>query len=454
MPDQPSTIGPSSVAAGAHGRAPRGSSLVPYRWEMIGLLWVAFFLNQADRAVYNVVLPKLKLDLSLSDEQLGLVVLIFTWTYGVLVPIAGYAGDVLRRKWIICGSLFFWSMTTVFTGVSNSLVQLMVFRGVSTGGGEAFYYPAANSLIAQIHHKTRALAMGIHQTANYTGIIASGLIAGYIADRWGWREAFYVFGGAGIVWSVLLLVRLKHTPPPGEQSPGDSAEHDARASHGALSAPAERIPLAVVLREVFRKPTVWALCLSFGGHQFVGIAYLTWMPTFLHEKFDLTLTNAGFSSMFYHHAAAMLGVLLGGRLSDLWSRNRYTARMETEAAGLLLGAPFVALMGLATNLWVCYAGLALFGLFRGVYDSNLFAAQFDVIAPRLRSSSVGIMLAFGFLVGALGPYLLPFVKSRYDMSTAIAALSAVYFGAGVVMLAARFLFFPRDYVRETPAESA
>lgn len=425
---------------------------IPYKWEMVALLWVAFFLNQADRAVYNVVLPALQKDLQLSDSQVGLVVLVFTWTYGVLVPIAGYAGDVLRRKWIICGSLFFWSLTTVFTGVSRTLTQLIVFRGVSTGGGEAFYYPAANSLIAQIHHKTRALAMGIHQAASYTGIIASGLIAGWIADHYGWREAFYVFGGFGVFWSIVLLIRLKHTPPPTDIV-GDPAD-DLLATTHAAPAPADRIPLSVILHEVFRKPTVWALCLSFAGHQFVGIAYLTWMPTFLHEKFGLNLMNAGFSSMAFHHVFAMVGVLVGGRISDLLAPRRYTARMETEALGLLLGAPFVLLMGAADQLWLCFLGLSLFGLFRGVYDSNLFAAQFDVIPPRLRSSSVGLMLAFGFMVGAIGPYLLGLLKGSLGLTVGISLLSVVYFAAGVCMLVARFLFFPRDYIRETTAEAA
>lgn len=443
---------PTPYAAPSSADPRRSARLVPYRWEMVGLLWLAFFLNQADRAVYNVVLPLLKTDLGLRDDQLGLVVLVFTWVYGVLVPIAGYAGDVLRRKWIICGSLFFWSTTTVFTGLSTSFGQLVLWRGISTGGGEAFYYPAANSLIAQIHHRTRALAMGIHQTANYTGIIASGLIAGYIGEVWGWRAAFYVFGGVGIVWSVVLLWRLRQAPPPGEMV----VDEDAAAEPAAHAPPPaiERVPLPVALGEICRKPTFWALCLSFAGHQFVGIAYLTWMPTFLYEKFGLSLTSAGFNSMFYHHAAAMLGVLVGGRLSDHWAPRRYTARMETEALGLLLGSPFVLLMARADQLWLCYLGLACFGLFRGVYDSNLFAAQFDVIPPRLRSSSVGLMLAFGFMVGAVGPWLLGWIKATQGLTVGMSSLAGVYFAAGVCMLVARFLLFPRDYIRETPLEAS
>jgi MFS family permease len=431
---------------------------LPYKWELIVLLWVAFFLHQADRAVYGVVLPSLQSDLKLSDEQLGLVVLVFTWIYGLLVPVAGYAGDVVRRKWIICGSLLFWSTTTVFTGVSRSLGQLIAFRGVSTGAGEAFYYPAANSLIGQIHHKTRALAMGIHQTANYTGLIAAGLIGGYIADHYGWREAFYLFGSLGILWSLVLVARLRHAPRPGEQVSDDLPPAEV-ASPASPAVPADDlapvvkpIPLAVVVREVFRKPTVWALCLAFGGHQFAMIGFLTWMPMFLHERYDLSQTAAGFWSMFSHHAAAMLGVLIGGRLSDRWVLRRYTARMETEVLGLFLGVPFIYLMGSTSELWACYLGMAGFGLARGIYDSNLFAAQFDVIPPRLRSSSVGLMLAFGFIVGGVGPYLLGWVKQHYNLATGISALSLAYFLAGVCMLVGLKAFFARDYYRESAAE--
>ncbi|MCL2625154.1 MAG: hypothetical protein FWD31_15955, partial [Planctomycetaceae bacterium] len=43
-----------------------------YKWELIALLWLAYFFNQADRAIYNVVLPQLKVDLGLSDVQAGL----------------------------------------------------------------------------------------------------------------------------------------------------------------------------------------------------------------------------------------------------------------------------------------------------------------------------------------------------------------------------------------------
>ena len=124
-----------------------------YKWEMLALLWVAFFLNQADRAIFGVVLPLIRLDLGLTSAQEGLIASILFWTLAVMVPLAGYIGDVFSKRWLISSCLAFWSCATVFTGMARTVLQLVLFRSVATGGGEAFYAPAANALIGQFHHK-------------------------------------------------------------------------------------------------------------------------------------------------------------------------------------------------------------------------------------------------------------------------------------------------------------
>lgn len=399
---------------------------MPYKWELIIMLWFAYFLNQGDRQIFNVVIPLIKEDLQLTDVQLGLVATIFTAVYGCMVPFGGYLGDFLKRKWIVFFSILVFSIGTLCTGFSGGLISLILLRGITTGGGEAFYYPAATSLISQYHHKTRAMAMSIHQTSLYVGIVASGFIAAYIGEHFGWRMSFFTFGLGGLLLCVYLFFRLKDTP----QEMREEKRHS----------------IVFVIREIFKKKTVWMLCLAFGGMCFVNIGYVTWMSTFYHEEFHLSLSTAGFTSMFFHFAAALLGVLIGGRLSDKYALTRKTVRMETEFIGLLVGAPFIFLMGYTTNLYVSYAMLALFGFFRGIYDSNLYAALFDVIEPDLRASSVGIMTAFAFLVGALAPLVLGFLKADYGLAFGISFLSVFYlFGALAIFVAIKFFFLKEFY---------
>jgi MFS family permease len=149
---------------------------------------------------------------------------------------------------------------------------------------------------------------------------------------------------------------------------------------------------------------------------------------------------------------AFIGVMVGGKLSDRWAHARRNIRMEFEYIGLLGGAPFIVLMGLADSPTWCLVGLSGFGLFRGIYDSNLFVALFDVIEPRLRSSAVGVMLCFAFTAGSTAPLLLGWAEKPLGMSAAIALLGLGFFAGGVLILTSLYTTFGRDYYEESEEE--
>ena len=420
-----------SVSAGRAG-TPRSR----YKWELLTLLWFAYFLNQGDRQIFNAVLPLIKADLRVSDVQLGLVATGFTLIFGVLVPVAGFAGDRLSRKWIVVASLLTFSFGTVCTGVSGGFLALLLFRSVATGAGEAFYYPPANALIGEHHRNTRAQAMGVHQSALYIGTIVSSVAAGYIGERHGWRAAFFTFGLFGIAIAAIMLVRLRNDRP---------------VQDGATAVAAEpRASLREALAVVLRTPTLYFLSVAFGAMVFVNVGFMTWMPTFLYEKFQLSLKDAAFQSVFLHLVFAFFGVMVGGRISDRLAARRMTIRIELEWLGLLLGAPFIYLLGRSDALTVVYVALAGFGLFRGVYDSNLMAALFDVIPPRCRSSATGLMLSFAFVVGATAPVLLGYIKQHAQLGMGLSALAFVYLFGAAVLFAAHKLTFARDYLGPAP----
>jgi MFS family permease len=406
-----------------------------YKWELLLLLWIAFFLHQGDRQIFNSVVPLIQSGLGLDKFQIGLVGSVFTLVYGVLVPVAGMAGDRLPRKWIVLVSLLLFSAGTLLSGLSTGLVSLVVFRSLTTGGGEAMFYPSATSLLAQLHDKTRAMALGVLQTANYLGIILSGLLAGYLGERYGWQSTFLTFGIAGLAWAVVVALRMRNTPQA----------QSAATPHAAA------VPLGEALAYVTRRPSFWLLSLAFGTQVAVNVGYLAWMPTYLHENFGLSLAAAGLNSMLFHFAFAFLGVLAGGKIADRLSAVRPTIRMETNFLGLLLGAPFIYWLGRATTTQGCYAALASFGLFRGIYDSNLFASLYDVVEPRLRASATGLMLSFAFVVGSVSPAVLGWMGPRVGLAAGLSSLSVCYlFGAACVLVALK-VCLRRDYVRSVPS---
>lgn len=396
-----------------------------YKWELLLLLWIAFFLNQADRQIFSVVLPLIKVDLKLTDAQLGLIASSLVWTYGVLVPVAGFIGDRFSRRNIIGFSLFFWSIATLSTGMCSTLIQFVLLRGVATGGGEAFYAPAANALISEVHPKRRSFALAIHQTAAYFGIILSGVIAGYIAEQYGWRNAFYLFGGLGIVIAAIIFIRLRKDIP---------------------AQVAENVNILQTAKIVAKKPTIILLTAAFACMVFVNVGYLTWMPTLLVEKFGLSLTQAGFSSMFYHHLGAFIGVIIGGAIADKFSKINTRNRLVVQAVALLCGAPFIYWIGMSETQTITYIALFLFGVFRGAYDSNIFASLYEVVKPAIRSSASGLMLMCAFLVGAFAPYILGVLKPTLGLAEGMSWLWVSYFLGGTFVFIAIVFFFKKDKV--------
>ena len=409
-----------------------------YKWEVLLLLWMAYLLNQGDRQVFNTVLPAIRDALNLTDTSVGLIATIFNLFYAIMVPIGGWAGDRFSRKWVTTISILFWSVATMFTGLATSFMWLVVLRSVATGGGEAFFGPANYSLLGQYHTDTRARAMSIHQTAYYVGVILAGWLAGLIADKLGWKYSFIIFGAAGIVWGILMIVRLKDYPK--EEIP-DQAEIPGKAGND------EKKPgFFDGFRTVFTTPTALMLTIGFSGLIFVITGYMTWVPAYLQEEFAQSQAAAGFNSMFWTYVAAFIGVLLAGTLSDKLAAKNHKVRMSLQAAGLLGGAVFLFLMGGHPALWLLYVSFAGWGFFRAFFDANTYAVLYDVTPEHLHASCSSAMIMTGFAVGALAPVILGALKeSLGSLSATFPILAIIWVVCSALMFIVARVSYQKDY---------
>ena len=406
---------------------------LPNKWEVTALIWVAYFLNQADRQVFNVVLPQIRDGLNLSDSDMGLIATAFNLFYAVLVPLGGILGDRYSRKWILTLCILFWSVATMFTGWATGLIGLIILRSVATGGGEALFGPNYNALLSEYHTKTRSTAMSIVQTAYYIGVIASGFLAGKIADIWGWQYAFIIFGAVGVFHAFIMMARLKDKRDV-------QAERLAKGKSNLLRDLVEGFTV------IFRTPTAAVVTIGFAGLIFVLTGYLTWMPTYLQEApFNMSSADAGFHSMFYTHIAAFFGVLLAGKLSDIvGAKGKPAWRTAMQGLGLLVAAPCIYYMGNSTSTMVIFVMLALFGFCRAFFDANTYVVLYDVIPAKFHSSASGVMIMIGFGTGALAPYILGLIKEHSTLSLGFTILAAIWVVCGLIMIVGGKLFYKRD----------
>jgi len=392
------------------------------KWITIGLLWFVFLFNYADRQAIFSLFPLIKTEMVLTDVQLGILGSCFMWMYALCGPFTGWITDRLSRKWLILGSLIFWSIVTGATAIAHTY-QSMVWCRALGGLGEAFYFPAAMSMISDYHGPaTRSRAMSFHQTAVYAGSIAGGSISALVGQHSGWRSSFLFFGGCGIALGIILMFFLR------EPHRGQS---EAVTGHQPIKASTSQ-----ALREILGSRMVMLLIVIFMGANFVAVVFLTWLPTFLYNKFHMSLSMAGLNASLYLQAASFLGVLCGGYLADRFSSHRGGGRQLAQAIGLLLGAPFLFLTGWTLSIPVLVLAMIGFGYFKGLYDANIIAGIYDVVTVQNRGTAAGIANSLGWLGGGLAPVIIAIGSAKFGMSACISATAAIYLVIGLLTLLA------------------
>jgi MFS family permease len=393
------------------------------------MLWLVCFFNYADRQAIFSVFPLLKAEFGLSDVQLGVVASCFMWMYALAGPAAGWVSDRISPRTVVLAALAFWSLVTAGTALAHSYSTLLVFRTLG-GLGEAFYFPAAMSLIGMYHGpETRSRAMSLHQSSVYAGTIAGGAVSAYIAESHGWRMSFTVFGACGVLLALVLLVFLKE--PAVRQF--ETIPNDSRAGllHGVT--------------DVLRNRRVLMMIGVFMGANFVAVIFLTWLPTFLSRKFHMSLANAGLSSTVYLQIASVVGVLLGGVLADRLASRRRGGRQLVQALGLLCGVPFLFLTGWSLSVRGLIAGMIGFGFFKGIYDANIWASLYDMVSVERRGVAAGVMNSIGWLGGGIAPIAVAAAAKRFGLSATISASSAIY-----LLLAGAMFWIYRLLTAERP----
>ena len=408
-----------------------------YKWYVVGMLWWIAFFNYADRQAVYSVFPLLAKEFQLSDVQLGMLGSSFALVYGLCAPLLGRVADRVRRKTAILTGLQVWSLICAATALSRSFTHLLIFRAAE-GLGESVYFPASMSLVSDYHgKKTRSRAMGTHQTSVYVGIIAGGYLSGLIAERFGWRSSFLLFGSCGVVLG-LILQRFLIEPARGAADLADLQQGDT-----PVTAPPMKTRDFVQL--MLGTPTVLLLMAAFMCENFTAMVLFTWMPTYLFKQFHMSLAMAGLTATLYVQITSMAGSPIGGWLADTLRRRTPGGRIYVQAIGILFEAPFAAWCALTGSVeWLIFS-LLFWGLCKGFYEANIFASVFDVIPAEARGTATGFMNMMGWLAGgSTAPLVVGYLSGVMGLSHAMAVTALSYVIASALLFVAAVFYAPGD----------
>lgn len=393
---------------------------------LVAFMWGAYFLNYCDRQAIFAMFAVLKVDLQMTDKQLGLTGAIFLWVYGIGCPLAGQLADRFSKKLLVVISLVIWSLVTIATGLATSAAILLTLRA-AMGVSESLYMPAAISLTANATptaYRSRALA--VLTTAQIAGTVAGAWFGGWMAQQGRWREAFFILGGVGILYAVPYFLFLKRL--------NENAEVETKTSRSKWA-----------VTELMRIPTFLVLCVVFPIFVFGLWMLYSWLPNFIHEKFSLDLAQAAFEATAYMQAATLVGLLLGGFVADRLFVVTKASRMWLMVASLACCAPCLYLIGHGNSLDTTRSGLIGFGLFSGLFMGNIFPASFEVVPADTRASSVGLLNLFGAVLSGFAPLVVGTWKESIGIERMLGYTACGYVAAAVFLAVSIGVFFRMDY---------
>ena len=373
-----------------------------YRWLVLVILTTVYTFNFVDRQILVILQEPIKNELGLSDAQLGVLT---GFSFAVIYVCAGipiaWLADRSNRRNIIAASLALWSTMTALSGLVGSYGQLVLAR-LGVGLGEAGGSPPAHSMISDYFPpEQRGTALSFYSAGIYLGVLFGFAGGGYIAETFGWRNAFFIVGVPGILFAVVVLLVVRE-PPRGRW---DAYRNSTRSS------------LTQTIACLRQRPSFWCIALGCAMTSFVAYGNGNFYPSYLIRNHGFTVAEVGFALGLVSGIAGAIGTFLGGFLADRWGANDRRWYLWIPIAGNILAvAPMsYALLGSDPTLIL----LVLFpaNILNSLYLGPSIAMVQALVSPTMRAMSSAILFFILNMIGlGLGPVIVGVLSDAFAES--------------------------------------
>ena len=355
-------------------------------WILI-ICTLLYMMNYVDRSILTVVLQPMKLELGLSDAEVGLTVTVFTLSMAVFSFPVAYLVDRWSRKKAISLMAFIWSVFTLVTGLAKNFVGVLIPRALVGTGEAGFTAGGVAMMTAAYPQEKHGRILGIFNVAIPLGTALGTVLGGMISVKLGWRTPFFIFAVPGIILAIaaLFLKDYKTIKATGEFKTGflDS------------------------IATLLRIPALRWYFVGYGIAMIMLQAQLAWTGVFIMRELNVKEDVAG----LVMGVLALLGIfggLVGGGVSDVWFRRSTKSRLvlpaiSTAAAALLLLA---AIYLIRVNVWICAIFATLYVFVYFMAQPALGAVSQEIVPPAYKGLSLGLAVFCMYMLGgAWSPWL-------------------------------------------------
>lgn len=362
-----------------------------YQAWLVALLSINFGIVFFDRNSLNFLMPFVQPELGLTNSQVGLVAGIFSFVWAIAAFGVSRVSDMIgNRKLLLVIATAAFSACSFLTGIAATFAMLVgarILMGLAEGG----VMPISHAMVAsEVDPKARGLAQGIAQNfgSNFFGSFVAPVVLVWLAQEYGWRNAFYIAALPGLISAALIWFTLKE---PEKAEPVEAPSDQAKRSAGdAISA-----YIAAVV-EALKVRNIW-ICVVMG---IVLVAYLviawSFMPLYLTQVRGYSDTDTSWL-MGTLGISATIGSFLTAGLSDIIGRRPVMILMPFVSLLLPLGALYYEgpYMGMVAIFFFGWALNGIFPLFMATVPS-------ESVPPAMAATVFGLCMGSCEIIGGAG----------------------------------------------------
>lgn len=370
-----------------------------YRNYLLTVLMVIFASSYVDRLALGLLLQHIKVDLSLSDTQLGLMSgIAFAIFYAIMgIPIARWA-DRGNRVTIIALTAAMWGAAVAMCGAVANFWQLLLVR-IAIGVGEAGAKPPALSLISDYFSRAeRPRAVARYMLGYPLALMIGNLAAGWLNQFYGWRATFVILGLPGLALAALAWLTLK------EPRRALAMEKALLIAEDAQDSTAVQPSVKEVFVTLWNNVAFRNILYVFSLTSFFASGITLWLPAFFMRSYGLETGVLGTWLAAIYGAAGLLGTYIGGELATRYAANNERLQLMTLAVLYVVLALLKAAVYVAPSYYIAFGVLALSVLGGAMGNGPVYAATQTLVPPPMRAMSIALILFFSNLIGVgLGP---------------------------------------------------
>ena len=363
-------------------------------FRLIILICVAQTLAQIGTFSVPALLPRFIDVWSLSNTDGGWITGVFYLGYVLSVPVLVALTDRMDPKRVY---LFGVIMITIaglgYAWLADGFWSALLFRAIWGVGWAGTYMPGLKALSDRVEGPGQSRAVAVHAACIGISGALSFVIAGTIAEWYGWRWGVAVGGGGAAISFILMALLLPSHPPTPHEGPR---------------------PALLDFRPVLRNRSAMAYSIGYCVHTLEMSALRNWVVAFLAfaAAYQGVSEDGGVSSWLAPTVIAscmgLLGVwasVTGNELSIRFGRRRLIMIV------MLVGMGVAAIIGFsATVSYPLAAGLVLvYAILIWADSSSLTAGAAGSAQPGQRGATLAVHSTLGYAGGFFGPLIVGLV---------------------------------------------